>query len=128
PSLDAATATDGQRNTSLSNGQTQPDYIRYITMNGQKDNGTLITSNYQGALIPTSNTLLGLLLRDGYPTGISNPPSFCSSGQTTSCDTGNRGDGRPYYFPKVFQSSNHYVLLYRVNYPQTPILSAILMR
>jgi len=124
--IGAATVTYRQRNTSLSNGQTQTDYIRYITMNGQTDNGTRITSNYQGALIPTSNTLLGLLLRDGYPPGISNPPSFCSSGQTTSCDTGNRGDARPYFFTKVFSSSNDYVLLYRVNYPQTPILTAML--
>jgi len=124
--IGAATVTYKQRNTSLSNGQTQTEYIRYIAMNGQTDNGTLITSNYQGALIPTSNTLLGLLLRDGYPTGISNPPSFCSSGQTTSCDTGNRGDARPYFFTKVFESSNDYVLLYRVNYPQTPILTAML--
>jgi len=124
--IGAATVTYKQRNTSLSNGQTQTDYIRYIAMHGQTDNGTLITSNYQGALIPTSNTLLGLLLREGYPTGISNPPSFCSSGQTTSCDKGNRGDARPYFFTKVFQSSNDYVLLYRVNYPQTPILTAML--
>jgi hypothetical protein len=86
-------------------------------MNGQTDNGTRITSNYQGALIPTSNTLLGLLLRDGYPTGIGNQPSG---------DAGNRGDARPYFFTKVFQSSNDYVLVYRVNYPPTPILTAML--
>jgi hypothetical protein len=121
-----AIVTYRQRNTSLPNGQTQTDYIRYIAVNGQTDNGTRITSNYQGALVPTSNTLLGLLLRDGYPPGISNPPSFCSSGQTTSCDTGNRGDARPYFFTKVFQSSNNYVLVYRVSYPPTPILSSML--
>src|SRR3989442_6172668 len=126
PPLGPATVTYQQRSTSAWNGQTQTDYIRYITMNRQTDNGTRITSNYQGALIPTSNTLLGVLLRDGYPAGISNPPSFCSSGQTTSCDGGNRGDARPYFFTKVFQSTNDYVLLYRVNYPQTPILTAIL--
>jgi dolichyl-diphosphooligosaccharide--protein glycosyltransferase len=124
--LGPATVTYQQRNTSTSNGQTQTDYIRYITMNGQKDNGTRITSNYQGAVIPTSNTLLGLLLRDGYPAGINNPPSLCSGSQATSCDTGNRGDVRPYLFTKVFQSTNDYVLVYRVNYPQTPILTAML--
>jgi hypothetical protein len=86
-------------------------------MNGQTDNGTRITSNYQGALIPTSNTLLGLLLRDGYPPQINNQPS---------ADTGNRGDARPYFFTKVFQSTNDYVLVYRVNYPQTPTLTAML--
>src|SRR5437899_12685321 len=57
--LGPAKVTYQQRSTTTSNGQTQTDYIRYITMNGQTDNGTRITSNYQGALIPTSNTLLG---------------------------------------------------------------------
>jgi dolichyl-diphosphooligosaccharide--protein glycosyltransferase len=116
-SLGPATVTYQQRSTPTSNGQSQTDYIRYITMNGHTDNGTRITSNYQGALIPTSNTLLGLLLRDGYPTGIGNQPSG---------DAGNRGDARPYFFTKVFQSSNNYVLVYRVNYPPAPILTAML--
>jgi len=124
--LGDAIVTYRQRSTSLSNGQTQTDYIRYIAINGQTDNGTRITSNYQGALIPTSNTLLGLLLRDGYPSGISNPPTLCSSSQTTGCDVGNRGDTRPYFFTKVFQSTNDYVLVYQVNYPQTPTLTAML--
>jgi dolichyl-diphosphooligosaccharide--protein glycosyltransferase len=124
--LGPATVTYRQRNTSTSNGQTQTDYIRYITMNGRTDNGTRITSNYQGAVIPTSNTLLGLLLRDGYPAGINNPPSLCSGSQATSCDAGNRGDARPYLFTKVFQSTNDYVLVYRVNYPLSPILTTML--
>jgi len=115
--LGLATVTYQQRNTSTPSGTPQTDYIRYITMNGQTDNGTRITSNYARAVIPTSNTMLGLLLRDGYPAGISNP----SSG-----DTGNRGDARPYFFTKVFQSSNDYVLVYKVNYPQTPTLTAML--
>jgi hypothetical protein len=115
--LGSATVTYQQRSTPTPNGQSQTDYIRYITMNGHTDNGTRITSNYQGALIPTSNTLLGLLLRDGYPAGIGNQPSG---------DTGNRGDARPYFFTKVFQSSNNYVLVYRVNYPPTPILTGML--
>src|SRR5881396_504052 len=115
--LGPATVTYQQRSTSTSNGQTQTDYIRYITMNRQTDNGTRITSNYQGALIPTSNTLLGVLLRDGYPAGIGNQPSG---------DTGNRGDARPYFFTKAFQSTNDYVLVYRVNYPQTPTLTTML--
>ena len=86
-------------------------------MNGQIDNGTRITTNFQGVLWPTSNTLLGLLVRNGYPTGINNPPSQ---------DSGNRGDATPHFFTKVFQSTNDYVLVYRVNYPQTPLLTAML--
>jgi len=115
--LGPATVTYQQRTTSTTNGQTQTDYIRYIKMGVQTDNGTRITSNYQGALIPTSNTLLGVLLRDGYPAGIGNQPSG---------DAGNRGDARPYFFSKVFQSTNDYVLVYQVDYPQTPTLTAIL--
>ncbi len=86
-------------------------------MNGRTDNGTRITSNYQNALIPTSNTMLGLLMRDGYPAGAG------IAGQPSG-DGGNRGDGRPYFFTKLFQSSNDYVLVYKVNYPPTPILTA----
>ena len=86
-------------------------------MNGRTDNGTRITSNYQNALIPTSNTMLGLLMRDGYPAGIAGQPS---------ADVGKRGDDRPYFFTKLFQSTNDYVLVYRVNYPQTPTLTAML--
>lgn len=115
--LGPATVSYQQRNTSTSNGQTQTDYIRFITMNGHTDNGTRITSNYQGAVIPTSNTMLGLLLRDGYPAGISNPPTG---------DTNNRGDAKPYFFSRVFESSNDYVLVYKVNYPPTPTLTAML--
>ena len=115
--LGIATVTYQQINTSTSSGQTQTQYIRYITMNSHTDNGTRITSNYQGATIPTSNTMLGLLMRDGYPTGIGN--------QLTS-DPTNLGYTRPYLFTRVFQSSNDYVLIYKVNYPQTPNLQAIL--
>ena len=95
------------------------DYFRYITINGQTDNGTRITSNYQNVQIPTSNTLLGLLMRDGYPKGISNPPD-------TSHDVGNFGDPQPFFFTKSFQSTNDYVLVYQVNYPPTPRLTAML--
>ncbi len=115
--LGPATVTYRQVTNTLQGGQTQSDYIRYITMNGRTDNGTRITSNYQNALIPTSNTMLGLLMRDGYPAGIAGQPS---------ADVGKRGDDRPYFFTKLFQSTNDYVLVYRVNYPQTPTLTAML--
>jgi asparagine N-glycosylation enzyme membrane subunit Stt3 len=115
--LGLATVTYRQVTSNLQNGRTQSDYIRYITMNSRTDNGTRITSNYQNALVPTSSTMLGLLMRDGYPTGIISQPS---------ADTGNRGDARPYFFTKLFQSTNDYVLVYRVNYPQTPTLTAML--
>jgi dolichyl-diphosphooligosaccharide---protein glycosyltransferase len=115
--LGTATVTYQQTTTTTSSGSTQSDYIRYITMNGQKDNGTRITSNFQNVLWPTSNTLLGLLMRNSYPSGINNPPSQ---------DSGNRGDPTPHFFTRLFESTNNYVLVYKVNYPQTPSLTAML--
>ena len=115
--LGPATVTYQQKTTTTSNGATQSDYIRYITLNGQIDNGTRITSNFQNVLWPTSNTLLGLLMRNSYPTSINNPPSQ---------DSGNRGDPTPHFFNRVFESVNNYVLVYKVNYPQTPTLTAML--
>jgi len=100
-------------------------YDRYITIGGKTDNGTVITDNFppsssQAAAIPLSNTLLGLLLRDSYPTGI-NPQLKGANG-----DPSDRGDSSPYFFSKVFASSNNYVLIYKVNYPQTPTLTTVL--
>ncbi|MBO0888463.1 hypothetical protein J2P12_05120, partial [Candidatus Bathyarchaeota archaeon] len=97
-------------------------YYRYITpVGGQPDNGTVITDNFpntnQAASIPLSNTLLGLLLRNSYPAGIAN--QF-----TGGADTSDRGDSSPFFFTRVFESSNNYVLIYQVNYPQTPTLTA----
>jgi hypothetical protein len=97
-------------------------YDRYITIGGHTDNGTQITENYpagsaQAAAIPLSNTLLGLLERDGYPSGVN--PSLTN-------DNRYRGDARPYFFSQVFKSSNNYVLVYKVNYPQTPVLTSML--
>ncbi len=86
-------------------------------MNRQTDNGTRITSNFQNVLWPTSNTLLGQLMRNGYPAGLNIEPSQ---------DRGNRGDPTPHFFTRVFESSNNYVLVYQVNYPQTPTLTAML--
>ena len=100
-------------------------YYRYITLNGHTDNGTQITDNYptsaQAAAIPESNTLLGLLLRTSYPSGIPNPLTNASGG-----DTADKGDSQPFFFTKVYESTNNYVLVYQVNYPQTPQLSTVL--
>jgi len=100
-------------------------YDRYITIGGKTDNGTVITDNFppgssQAAAIPLSNTLLGLLLRDSYPTGINNQLKGANG------DPSDRGDSSPYFFGRVFASSNNYVLIYKVNYPQTPTLTTVL--
>ena len=97
----------------ITNAQTgASDYYRTITINGRSENGTRITSTFQGAQLPTSNTLLGLLTRDSYPSG------------RISGDSRDLGDGHgPYLFSRVFQSSNKYVFIYKVNYPQNPTLT-----
>ncbi len=92
-------------------------YDRIITVNGSSENGTRITSNYQGTQIPTSNTLLGLLMRNSFPSG---PITHAADSQ----DLGDPANHGPYFTTRVFQSSNKYVLVYRVNYPPTPILTA----
>jgi dolichyl-diphosphooligosaccharide---protein glycosyltransferase len=100
-------------------------YYRYITIDGHTDNGTQITDNYpnstQAAAIPESNTLLGLLMRTSYPSGIANPLTNTPGG-----DASDNGDPQPYFFTQVYESSNDYVLVYQVNYPQTPELSTVL--
>jgi dolichyl-diphosphooligosaccharide---protein glycosyltransferase len=118
--LGQATVTYRQVVTNTQNGASV--YYRYITIGGHTDNGTAITDNYppgspQAAAIPLSNTLLGLLERDAYPAGINNQ---------LSADTSNRGDPRPYLFTQVYKSSNNYVLIYQVNYPQQPVLTSML--
>jgi len=121
--LGLATVTYRQVVTDTTTGASV--YDRYIAIGGKTDNGTVITDNFppgsrQAAAIPLSNTLLGLLLRDSYPSGIS-PPLKGASG-----DTSDRGDSSPYFFSRVFASSNDYVLIYKVNYPQTPTLTTVL--
>ena len=98
-------------------------YYRYLTDRfGKTDNGTAVTDNYpsgaNSASIPLSNTLLGLLLRDSYPTASGN--------QLKGADSGDRGDQKPFLFTRVFSSQNNYVLIYKVNYPQNPVLTAML--
>ncbi len=110
----------------IQNAQTGSSvYDRYITIHGTTDNGTVITDSFppntsQAPAIPLSNTLLGLLLRDSYPSGISNQLKGANG------DSSDRGDAKPYFFSRVFASSNDYVLVYQVNYPQSPVLTATL--
>ncbi len=94
-------------------------YNRYIAIGGHTDNGTAITTTYQQTQIPASNTLLGLLMRNSSPNGPI----------THAQDSQDRGDPRghgPYFMSRVFQSSNKYVLVYQVNYPQSPSVTAML--
>ncbi len=113
--LGPATVTYKQVITNTQTGASV--YDRYITIGGHTDNGTAITTNYSGTQIPASDTLLGLMIRNSFPTGP------ITHNQDTQ-DRGDRADHGPYFMSRVFQSSNKYVLVYQVNYPQTPTLTA----
>jgi len=92
-------------------------YHRLVTI-GNKTSDERITSNYspspqtvQSVQIPTSNTVLGLLMRSSYPGGRPN-------------DANDTGPSAPHYFVQDFVSSSSYVLVYSVKYPDQPLMTA----
>jgi hypothetical protein len=92
-------------------------YHRLVTI-GNKTTDERITSNYspspqtvQSVQIPTSNTVLGLLMRSSYPGGRPN-------------DANDTGPSAPHYFVQDFVSSSSYVLVYSVKYPDQPLMTA----
>ncbi len=85
------------------------DYHRIVTI-GNKTSNERITSNYQNVQIPTSNTVLGLLMRNSYPGGRLNDPNDTAVS--------------PHFFVQDFASSSSYVLVYSVRYPDQPLMTA----
>src|SRR5881396_3553582 len=61
--------------------------------------------------IPTSNTVLGLLMRNGYPGG-------------KPTDANDMGPASPNFFVQDFASSSAYVLVYSLRYPDQPSMTA----
>src|SRR6059058_1020386 len=61
--------------------------------------------------IPTSNTVLGLLMRNGYPGG-------------KPTDANDTGPASPNFFVQDFASSSSYVLVYSLRYPDQPSMTA----
>jgi len=61
--------------------------------------------------IPTSNTVLGLLMRNGYPGG-------------KPTDQNDTGPASPNFFVQSFASSSSYVLVYSLRYPDQPSITA----
>jgi hypothetical protein len=101
----------------ITNAQTgASDYHRIITINGHSDD-TRVTSNFAQVQLPTSNTLLGLIMRHSYPTGVANQP-------IRPTDSSDLGDETPHFIHQVYQSDNKYVIIYSVNYGQNPVLTA----
>ena len=95
----------------ITNPQTgASDYHRIVKI-GNSTTDERITSNYQNVQIPTSNTVLGLLMRSSYPGGRPN-------------DANDTGPVSPNFFVQDFASSSSYVLVYSVKYPDTPSMTA----
>jgi hypothetical protein len=93
------------------------EYHRLVTI-GNKTTNERITSNYtpdprtvQSVQVPTSNTVLGLLMRSSYPGGRPN-------------DSNDTGPTAPNYFVQDFASTSSYVLVYSVRYPDQPSITA----
>jgi hypothetical protein len=105
--MGVATVSYRQVITNPSTGASE--YHRIVTI-GNKTTNERITSNYQNVQIPTSNTVLGLLMRSSYPGGRPNDPNDTAVG--------------PHYFVQDFASSSSYVIVYSVRYPDQPFMTA----
>src|SRR2546428_1067919 len=90
------------------------EYHRIVTIDN-KTTDERITSNVgtspSTVQIPTSNTVLGLLMRSSYPGG--RPNGWNDTGPAT-----------PNYFVQDFASSSSYVLVYSLKYPDQPSMTA----
>jgi dolichyl-diphosphooligosaccharide--protein glycosyltransferase len=95
----------------ITNPQTGASNYHRIVKIGNRTTDERITSNYQNVQIPTSNTVLGLLMRSSYPGGRPN-------------DANDTGPVSPHFFVQDFASSSSYVLVYSVRYPDTPSMTA----
>ncbi len=89
-------------------------YHRIITIGDGRPVEDTITSRIgqqaTATQLPTSNTVLGLLMRDGAPTSL--------PGDTSDIDR-----HTPSFFTKAFSSTSSYVLVYSVKYPTATSLT-----
>jgi dolichyl-diphosphooligosaccharide--protein glycosyltransferase len=110
--LGVATVSYRQIITNPSTGASE--YHRLVTI-GNKTTNERITSQAgtspNQVQIPTSNTVLGLLMRSSYPT-------------RPITDANDTGPATSHYFIQDFASSSAYVLVYHVKYPDQPIMTA----
>src|SRR6266540_3956735 len=111
-SMGNATVSFRQIITNPSTGASE--YHRIVTIDN-KTTDERITSNVgtspSTVQIPTSNTVIGLLMRSSYPGG--RPNGWNDTGPAT-----------PNYFVQDFASSSSYVLVYSLKYPDQPSMTA----
>src|SRR3989442_4295236 len=94
----------------ITNPQTGASDYHRMGKIGNRTTDERITSNFQNVQIPTSNTVLGMLMRNSYPGGRPSDPNDTAV--------------TPHFFVQDFASSSSYVLLYSVRYPDTPSMTA----
>src|SRR5436853_6492759 len=101
----------------ITNSQTgASDYHRIVKI-GNSTTDERITSNFQNVQVPTSNTVLGLLMRSSYPGGLPTDRNDTAPSTPTAPAT-------PHFFVQDFVSSSSYVLVYSVRYPDQPLITA----
>ncbi len=93
----------------IKNAQGQTTEYRRLIKVGNNTSEEPITTAVGVSQVPASNTVLGLLMRNGSPNDLSGAP--------------NHGDPTPHYFNKAFSSSSSYVIVYSVKYPTATILT-----
>jgi hypothetical protein len=89
------------------------EYHRIVTIDNKTTNERITSSvgtSPNVVQIPTSNTVLGLLMRSSYPGG--RPNGWNDTGPVT-----------PQYFVQDFASSSSYVLVYSLKYPNQPSIT-----
>jgi len=92
------------------------EYDRIITINGHSSKPEKVSDNYQGNFpLPTSNTVLGHLMRADSPAAISDTNDVPTNGYTAASSL----------FTKSFSSTNSYVKVYKINYPTDTRLSLL---
>jgi len=109
--MGVATVSFRQIITNPSTGASE--YHRLVTIDNKTTNER-ITSNVgtppNTVQIPTSNTVLGLLMRNGYPGG-------------KPTDGNDTAPAAPHFFVRDFASSSSYVLVYSLKYPDQPSMT-----
>jgi hypothetical protein len=89
------------------------EYHRLVTIDNKTTDERITTSvgtKPNTVQIPTSNTVLGLLMRSSYPGG--RPNGWNDTGPVA-----------PHFFVQDFASSSSYVLVYSVRYPDQPSMT-----
>ena len=110
--LGLANVTFRQIITNPSTGASE--YHRTVRIGGKSTDERITSSvgtSPNVVQLPTSNTVLGLLMRSSYP-------------GSKPADANDTGPPSPHYFVQDYASSSSYVLIYSLKYPDLPSITA----